>query len=357
MKYKKIIVKIGTNVITRENGLLDTKRMGGIASQIAELKQAGAEVVVVSSGAVGAGRGLISLRADLNEVAKRQVLAAVGQPELIHQYFQLFKEHGITCAQVLATKEDFRDRGHYLNMRNCFEALLKEKIVPIVNENDVVSVDERMFTDNDEFAGLIATMLNAEAVVILSSVDGVQAKNKNGQLETLPQVKTFKEVEAHLTAEKSSLGRGGMLTKCRMAEKLSKLGITTWIVSGFREGSLKQAALGQTIGTQFFARPKKLSNLKKWVAHTEGQEKGSVTVNEGAEKMLKSKEKAVSLLPVGITDVTGNFEKGDIIKILSEKGASIGYGVAQYNAEKALEFKGKKGKKELIHYNSLFIQE
>mgnify|MGYP001573295744 CR=1 FL=1 len=173
MKYKKIILKIGTNVITQDDGTLDISVMKSIADQIAELKKEKTEVVIVSSGAMGAGRKLCALPKATSDIAKRQILAAIGQPALMHEYLQLFSPYHLVCAQVLATKEDFRDRGHYLNMRHCFEALLKENMVPIVNENDVTSVDELMFTDNDELAGLIASMLQAEALLILTTVEGV----------------------------------------------------------------------------------------------------------------------------------------------------------------------------------------
>ncbi|MFH0820799.1 MAG: glutamate 5-kinase [Candidatus Peregrinibacteria bacterium] len=352
MKYKKVVLKIGTNVITREDGKLDLLVMKAIANQIAELKKEKTEVVVVSSGAMGAGRGLCALPKTINDVAKRQILAAVGQPALMHEYLQLFAPHQMVCAQVLATKEDFRDRGHYLNMRNCFEALLKENIVPIVNENDTISIDELMFTDNDELAGLIASMIQAEALLILTTVEGVMREGK-----VVTKIQTFKEVEEDLSPQTSSFGRGGMVTKCHVAEKLSKLGIATHILNGKNANGLIRLMQGEAVGTAFMPKQIKVSSVKRWVAESEGKEQGIVIVNRGAEEMLRSKEKIISLLPVGIVSIMGDFKKGDIIKITNEKGESIGYGVAQYDAAKALEFMGKKGKKELIHYNTLFIQE
>ncbi len=352
MSYQKIVLKIGTNVITQENGRLDLPVMKAVISQIAALKKRGVEIVVVSSGAMGAGRGLCTLPAKLNDIAKRQILAAVGQPALMHEYLALFSGHQLLCAQVLATKEDFRDRGHYLNMRNCFEALLKENITPIVNENDVVSIDELMFTENDELAGLIASMLSADALLILTTVEGVMAE---GAL--VPVVRRLKDVEKYITPEKSSFGRGGMLTKVRIAEKCSKLGITTHIVNGKNPRCAIDVLESKPIGTVFQPEEKKASRIKQWIAQSEGREQGTITVNAGAEMLLRSPKKAVSLLPVGVTAVQGQFQKGELLKIISEAKKVIGYGIAQYDATKALETMGKKGKKELIHYNYLFIQE
>lgn len=352
MKYKKIVLKIGTNVITRDDGKLDFLVMKAITDQIAELKKAKTEVVAVSSGAMGAGRGLCALPQTINNISKRQILAAIGQPALMHEYLQLFARHQLVCAQVLATKEDFRDRGHYLNMRNCFEALLKENIVPIVNENDTVSIDELMFTDNDELAGLICSMIQAEALLILTTVEGVMKEGK-----VIPKIQALKDVEHDLSPQISSFGRGGMITKCHVAEKLSKLGIATHILNGKNAKGLIRLMRGEEVGTIFIPRRRKISSVKRWIAESEGKEQGTVTVNSCAEKMLRSKERAISLLPVGISNIIGDFKKGDIIKIADTKGDAIGYGVAQYDAKKASEFIGKKGKKELIHYNTLFIQE
>jgi len=156
--YKKVVVKLGTNVLTRTNGALDITSISHIVDQIVQLKQQGIEVILVSSGAVGAGRSAIQLSKNLNKIVQRQVYSAIGQIHLLNLYNNLFGNHQIFCAQVLATKEDFRDRTHYLNMKNCFQALLRDNVIPIVNENDVISVNELMFTDNDELAGLIASL-------------------------------------------------------------------------------------------------------------------------------------------------------------------------------------------------------
>ncbi|MBN2096189.1 glutamate 5-kinase [Candidatus Peregrinibacteria bacterium] len=356
MKYKRIVIKVGTNVITQENGFLNEPVLTELVRQIAHLKKGGMEVVLVSSGAMGAGRPLVRLREKCNRVLERQILASVGQTRLMNTYDRLLQKHGFLCAQVLATKEDFRDRRHYLNMKSCLEGLLQDEILPIVNENDVISVSELMFTDNDELAGLLSAMLSVDALIILSTVDGVMDRDpKEKGAKVIPVVEPKqKNIHAGITSEKSLFGRGGMLTKYRIAERMSKIGITTHIVNGTLKNILPDILSKKPIGTVFLPA-KKVSGMKKWIAHAEGQEKGVAIVNKCAEEVLIAKDKAASLLPVGIIKVTGDFEKGDIIRVENEKGERVALGVAQYNSRKAKEFIGKSGKKPLIHYDYLFI--
>lgn len=349
---KTIVVKIGTNVITREDGLLNTGVMEALVKQIAiAQKSSGARMIVVSSGAMGAGRGLVKPGKKLNPVARRQILAAVGQAELIQTYQALFKKTGLICAQVLATKEDFSDRRHYLNMRHCFESLLSENIIPVVNENDVVSVSELMFTDNDELAGLIASMMQADKLILLSIVNGIL----DAHGKTIERIRSVKTAEKYITGQKSSFGRGGMMTKCRMAAKLSRLGIVTHIAQGARKNVLTDILKGNPVGTVFAARPKAASRVKQWIATSEGRERGMVTINAGAAKILCDKKTIASLLPVGVIRVEGEFKKGDLLKIVNESGEAIGYGVAQYDTKKAQNWAGQHGKTELIHYDHLYI--
>ena len=352
IQYPRVVLKVGTNVITKESGLLNETVMASIAGQIAELTKRGVTVILVSSGAMGAGRAHISLREKIDDVSKRQLLAAVGQPYLMHTYSELFAKQGISCAQVLATKEDFRDRQHYLNMQSCFEALLKEGILPIVNENDVVAVSELMFSDNDELAGLIASMMGSDTLVILTTVNGVIGDDGTTVLaEIAPASREWKKV---LKPEMSSFGRGGMHTKCAIAEKLSLLGIQTHIINGTLPGSLTAVLGGRAIGTAFHPA-KQTSSVKRWVAFGEGKEKGSVRINAGAITVITSKDKAASLLPIGITAIEGDFEKGDLIELRDEKGSRIGLGMASYGSARACEVMGKKGEKPLVHYDYLFL--
>lgn len=325
-----------------------------LVDQIASLKKQGIDVVLVSSGAVAAGRSMISVQEKHNAVATRQLLASIGQIKLINNYLNLFEKHDLMCSQVLVTKEDFRDRMHYLHMKNCFEILLQHQVVPIVNENDVVSVTELMFTDNDELAGLIASMLNVDALIILSNVDGIYNGDPSAEgtsvIETIgpdtPQVASF------ITKSKSGLGRGGMVTKCSMAQKVAKLGIPVHIANGTRSNIILDVLVGAAVHTRFLPY-KNTSDKKKWIAHSETNARGVVKMNAGAEAALVS-GKASSLLPIGITAIEAGFQKGDIIKLLGEDDRLIGLGVAEYGSDKARERLGQKGHKALVHYNYFY---
>ncbi len=354
---KRIVVKVGTNVLSQSNGLLDITAISHLVDQIAALKQKGIEVLLVSSGAVGAARSVFPVAGNWSKVVRRQVLSAVGQVRLMQWYMQLFANHQLFCAQVLATKEDFRDRQHYVHMQNCLLALLQDNIVPVINENDVVSVSELMFTDNDELAGLIAAMTNADNLIILSTVDGLFNGDPNApNSQLIEQIdandETFKQF---ILPSKSSFGRGGMHTKFRVAQKAANVGVKTIIANGKRNHILIDIADNHYIGTTFKSQSP-VSNLKKWMIYTEVGHQGTVTVNDGAVAALRSKEHISSLLPVGVIAIEGQFEKGDILKIQSQKGEFIGVGIAQYNAQEATYCIGQQGKKPLIHYDYLYVE-
>lgn len=357
LPYQRIVVKVGTNVLTREDGLLDITNISQLTDQLAELKKTGLEVILVSSGAVGAGRAILSVPPGLNKVVRRQILSSVGQVRLMETYRQLLANHGLLCGQVLATKEDFRDRQHYLNMQNCFQALLRDRIVPIVNENDVVAVTELMFTDNDELAGLVAAMINADALIILSSVDGVlDGPLDDPATRVIPEIDcTLPDTLRFIQPARSSGGRGGMQTKFRIARKAASVGIDTYIANGRRAGILPAILSGQYVGT-LFRGGEALSNLKRWLAYNEPDHAGDVYINAGAEAILSAARKASSLLPVGIVRITGNFQKGDLLRIYSEDQRPLGMGIAQYSADMARGYMGQQGKKALVHYDYLYIQ-
>ncbi|MDW8288176.1 MAG: glutamate 5-kinase, partial [Flammeovirgaceae bacterium] len=340
-------------VLTTSEGLPDGGRIAHLSDQIAELKKKGTYVIVVSSGAVASGRSLLRLPQKLNPVAERQVLASVGQVRLMQLYAEAFGKHGLVVSQILVTKEDFRDKTHYLNMRQCFESLLQQNIVPIVNENDVVSVTELMFTDNDELSGLVASMMEVDALLILSNVDGVYNGNpKEENAKVVPVISRRSDFEGMISAEKSSFGRGGMLTKCRFAQKTAALGIAVYIANGKKENIICDLLAGKPVGTLFVPQKRK-SRLKAWMAHAEGTIKGEVHINEGAEKALFSKP--TSLLPVGITKISGNFQKGDLLKIINSNNEVIGIGIAKYDATTALHLIGLQNQPELIHYDYLLL--
>lgn len=354
----KLVIKIGTNALTNDHGELDQGILQNLVAQIAELQNHAYQIILVTSGAVGAGKSHFKATSELSKIESRQVYASIGQISLMHTYQQLFAKHGLFCAQVLATKEDFRDQQHYFNMRMCFESLFKEKVIPIVNENDVVAIDELMFTDNDELAGLIGAMMNVDGVVILSNINGLYDQNpKNPEAKLLAEIDFKKiEIESFINKEKSTFGRGGMITKAKIAKRLSSLGITTYIANGKNPNIITEIfkANSQAVYTKFLPF-KKASNLKKRIAYLRGFEKGTIYLNHCAVEKLKE-DKIMSILPVGISKVEGEFEKGDVIKICSEQKKFLGIGIAQYNNEIVLSSLGQKNKRPTIHYDYLYLE-
>lgn len=353
--YNRIVIKIGSNVLTQKDGLPNLSRIGHLVDQVATIKKQGKEVVLVSSGAVAAGRSLFKTTDNMEAVAARQLLASIGQVKLINIYADLFRQHQLLCSQVLVTKEDFRDRVHYLNMKNCFAMLLKHDVIPVVNENDVVSVSELMFTDNDELAGLIASFLDADALIILTNVNGIYdgdpGNSNNKVIEIIDSNKT--DLAGFISSGRSDFGRGGMLTKTNMARKVAGLGIAVHIANGQHENILTDVLENKTLHTQFIPH-KKISGKKKWIAHAETSATGAVEINDGAIARLTSGN-PVSLLPVGIEKIKSDFQKGDVIRLVDKKGSVIGLGIAEYGSEKARERAGKKQQKELVHYDYLYI--
>jgi glutamate 5-kinase len=356
LPYKRIIVKVGSNVLTQANGTTDVARIGHLVEQIAALRKRGKEIILVSSGAVASGRSLVSVSEKTDAVSSRQLLASVGQVKLINTYSEFFSGHGLICAQVLVTKEDFRDRGHYLNMKNCFQALLQHQVVPVVNENDVISVTELMFTDNDELAGLIASMLNADALIILSNVNGIYSGDPlNPSSEVIPEIgPTATGFSSFITTQRSQFGRGGMITKCYMAQKVAQLGIAVHIANGNTENILARVLDEDVVNTRFTPN-KTASGKKKWIAHSGNYAKGVVQINEGAKAALTASAKASSLLPVGVIQIRVGFQKGDIIRLIDEQEKQVGLGIAEYHSDKAAELLGQKNQKPLVHYDYLYL--
>ncbi len=323
-QFTKIAVKVGSNVLTRKDGTLDVTRVSALVDQIAELHKAGVEVVLVSSGAVASGRSEIKVSRKLDSVDQRQLFSAVGQAKLINRYYELFREHGIAVGQVLTTKESFGTRRHYLNQRNCMRVMLENGVIPIVNENDTISVTELMFTDNDELSGMIASMMDMQALIILSNIDGIY----NGS-PSQPGTSVIREVEQ---------------------------GKDVIIANGKKDNILIDLLQRpeQTVCTRFVPAAEAVSSVKKWIAHSEGFAKGEIHLNADAVKVLKGK-KAVSLLPVGVTRIEGEFEKDDIVKIMDSKGKQIGVGRIGVDSAEARQMLGVHGQRPLVHYDYLYL--
>jgi glutamate 5-kinase len=358
VRFKKIAVKIGSNVLTRADGTLDITRMSALVDQIAVLHKKGVEIVLISSGAVASGRSILGLNKKMDVVDQRQLYSAVGQAKLINHYWDLFRDHGITVGQVLTTKENFSSRRHYLNQRNCMQVMFDNKVIPIVNENDTVSVSELMFTDNDELSGLIASMMDMQALIILSNIDGIYNGSPSDPVSTvIREIKKGEDITDFIQTTKSTFGRGGMATKTSIARKIADEGIDVFIANGKKENILLQLLdkKSDIVCTRFVASSDEVSSVKKWIAHSEGFAKGELHVNENATKALLG-ERAVSLLPVGVTHVVGEFEKDDIVKIIDENGKSLGVGKVQYDSDKARDLIGRKNQKPLVHCDYLYLE-
>ena len=358
-RYKKITVKIGSNVLAKSDGKLNVSRIAHLVDQIAFLRKNGIEVVVVSSGAVASGKAVLEPLKKIDNVSKRQLWAALGQVKLISRYSDFFSEHGLICAQVLTTKENFSSRGHYLNMKNCFSVLLENNVIPIVNENDTISVTELMFTDNDELSGLIASMVNSDALILLSNVDGVftdHPKNNNAKLVERINF-SDNEPENGISRESSGFGRGGMITKFKIAQKVAGDGIGVHVANGTRENVLIDLMdIEKDLKHTWFVPNKRASSgVKKWIGYSDDFAKGEVVINSGAVKALDS-DKAVSLLPVGIVKISTEFKKGDLIRIVDESGKLIGVGKAGYGSAKVDIEKNSEKHKPLVHYDYLYLE-
>jgi glutamate 5-kinase len=355
---KRIVVKIGSQVLCDPEGALNQQVLSGLVSQLASLHNDGWQVLLVSSGAVAAGSGLTSERLQRisDPVARKQVMAATGQVRLMETYRELFEQHGLPIAQVLATKSDFQTRRHYLNMRGCIEALLTTGIVPVINENDVVSVTELMFTDNDELAGLLAGMVNAELLCLLSTVPGVyDGDPDDAETQCIKRWDDERhQIEDVVSRGTSALGRGGMHNKLAIARKVAKLGIEVVIADGTDAQIMGKILGDHKTGTRFPAIGD-ASSAKRWLASADDHATGSVTVNQGAEDALLDSNHLASLLPVGIKAVDGHFKRGDVIQILSPSGEVLGCGQARYGHEEAASLMGQRGQKPLVHYDYLYL--
>lgn len=357
--FGRITVKIGSHVITQKDGSLNDERILRIVEDIAILVKQGIEVILVTSGAVAAGRGGVAPSKKTNIIAAKQIWAAIGQVKLMSSYQFLFGKYGIQAGQLLATKESFRDRRHYLNMKNCISAMLENKVLPIVNENDAISINELMFTDNDELSGLISSMMDCHSLFILSVVDGVYTGlpgHENTKLLVSIDEDT-EDLEQYISSEKSGFGRGGMITKCTIARKIASQGVDVFIANGLRDSIITDIIRGKDVPyTHFIANRKKETGVKKWLSHSDTFAKGAVVINEGARKALLG-SKANSLLMIGITRIDGFFKKGDIVRITDTSGNNIGLGKAQFDSKKAEQNLGEKLNKPFIHYDYLVINE
>jgi len=340
---KRVVIKVGSSIITKREkrnnewaNELDANNVRLLARTIRQIVDRNCEVVLVSSGAIMAGRERLDLhRADLS-IPEKQACAAIGQSYLMHTYEKKFKKEGIKVAQILLGHDDLRNRKRFLNAKHTLEALLEHKVIPIINENDSVTIDEIKIGDNDTLSATVACLLNAQLLIILSDVDGLFSRDPSSKMregdapmKIIEHVDCItQKIEKLAGGSKSKVTVGGMYTKILAAKQTMSFGIPTLIVNGFDKSIAEKIYKGKSVGTLFWAGREKIKKRKHWIAHTL-KPSGKITIDSGAEKAILSRGK--SLLPAGVIKVEGKFEFGNAVRILGEDGKEIARGLVNYN--------------------------
>lgn len=353
--YKRVVVKVGTNLITDEGGIR-RDFLKSFTAQTAALMKSGKEIIIVSSGAIGMGIKKMGLSAKPSDVAEKQAVAAVGQVCLMQEYQVMFEKQGMYAAQVLLDHEDTRHRAKIANASNTLNKLLEWGIVPVINENDAVATAEIKFGDNDALAAIVGSLVNADLVVILTSVDGVYDKNpqKYAGASLIRRIENIDEyIEKIDTSGKTGFGTGGMATKLEAARKLNYAGIPLIIANGNAPGVVEAAVSGSGAGTFIYKKGKRAESKKRWIL-LNLRAKGEITIDEGAKKALISGK---SLLCVGVAGIKGDFTFGDAVEISDGKGLKLGKGISNYSFEDLKKIKGKKSKEIKVLMQSGFYEE
>jgi glutamate 5-kinase len=369
MSYHRIVAKFGTGLLTSGTDHLDLQVMASLVEQIARLHGQGKEIIIISSGAIASGREKLKKVPESKNTPFKQVLASVGQSQLMYTYEQLFSQYDITIAQALLTKEDLSDRSGYLNARNTLLALIELDIICIVNENDIVAIDEiegLKFGDNDNLSAMVANLVDADLLALLTDTGGLYTADPryNPQAKLICRVdKIDTEIERMASNTASRQGIGGMITKLEAARLATCSGVNVIVADGREPDILVRISQGENTGTFFPARVDKMESKKRWVLSGLAS-KGKVAVDKGAVLALKEQNK--SLLPAGIMKAGGEFHRGDIVDILDEKGKRIGYGISNYSSsdlaiiggkhsDKILSLLGYEYGDEVVHRNNMVI--
>ncbi|MCA9191874.1 MAG: glutamate 5-kinase [Planctomycetales bacterium] len=362
-----IVVKVGSRVLTGQDGHLDREQVASLASQLVHLVDQGKQVVLVSSGAVASGVAKLGLPCRPSELARLQAVAAVGQAHLIQAYEHFFSAHGRHAAQVLLTAEDLDDRTRYLNVRNTLVALLELGVIPVINENDTVAVDELLttFGDNDRLAAMVAGLLARPALIILSDVVGLYDKDPvQPDAEVISVVEQLDQSILDMAVQRrNGISKGGMASKLRAAQFVTQSGAPVVIAGGRVPRVLERLAAGEDLGTLFLPQPRSLTPKKRWIGFS-AQPAGKIIVDQGAVKALSTKGK--SLLAVGITDVKGEFLKGEVVLIVDGDGKSIARGLTNYASDELRRIQGRQSDEiaealghcpygEVIHYDNMTL--
>ena len=367
MRAQRIIAKLGTNLLTGGGERIDPLVLDDIVRQIAELRRASVEVAVVTSGAVAAGRARVGARADGSSIGQRQALAAIGQAHLIERYDQLLQRHGLTAAQALITRVDVAERVGYLNVRNTLLRLLRFGVVPIINENDVVADDELRggaFGENDALSALVANLIDAQLLILLSDVDGVFDRDprRHPDARLLPEIRRPGELLG-LAGPPDARGRGGMRAKLEAAQRAASSGATVVIANGREPDVLLRIARGERIGTRIPAGADVRESRKRWLLAGLG-EGGALTLDAGAARAIRSQGR--SLLPAGIAAVAGDFKRGDIVALRNPQGEQIAVGLSNYAAADVERIRGRRSSEieailgyefgaDVVHRNNLAL--
>ncbi len=367
-RYSRIVVKAGTTLLTDGAGGLDLPTMEGLVGQMAQLHRDGVDVIFVTSGAVAAGRHVLDTIRDSRDVPFRQVLAAAGQGRLMHSYEHLFGEHEITVAQALLTRKDLQDRLGYLNVRNTLLALLELRVIPIVNENDVVSIDElagEVFGDNDNLSAMVANLVDADLLALLGQVEGLFTADPHvdPSATLIPIVDRLGDVEALGGRSWDGQGQGGMTTKIEAAKMAMASGIHVAIAGGRQPEVLTRLASGERIGTFFPATGSKMESRKRWMLSGVST-KGEIVIDAGASSAITERNR--SLLPAGVKEVNGSFARGDIVSISSLSNGQVAAGIANYASDELAHIKGQRSDRieellghdfgdEAVHRNNMVV--
>lgn len=347
----RIVVKLGTGVLTDRQKQIDPAQLEQLVAQLAGQRKAGREIVIVTSGAVGAGMGALGYEKRPTELAELQACAAVGQSRLMAHYAGLFAKHDLRVAQVLLTHDDLEHHERHLNARNTLVTLLGRGVLPIINENDAVSLAEIKFGDNDMLSALVACLLPADLLVILTTVDGVLENFGKANPRTIPVIeKIDAQIEKLAGGTPSETAVGGMKSKIAAAKITVRSGIPLLIASGKKHDALARITAGEDEGTLFVAQPTRLQGRKRWIAFFH-HPKGTLFVDGGAKKALR--EGGKSLLPPGVARCEGDFAAGDVVRICDLDGTEFARGIAKFGAEKIRQ--NKPARVELVHRDDLVV--
>jgi glutamate 5-kinase len=365
-RARTIVVKVGTNVLSTDDDRLDSDRIASLAEQIRRLVESGRKVVLVSSGAIGAGMGLLGLRERPKDLSHLQAAAATGQAHLIHLYDKHLRPHGFHAAQLLLTANDFKSRARYLNVRNTLLTLAEFPTVPIVNENDTVSTEEIKLGDNDRLAAMVANLIRADLLIVLSVVDGLLTGDPTDPAsQRIPLVERFdEELMSLVGASKSSRGTGGMRTKLEAVQTATAVGTNVMIANGKRPQILDEIFAGEDVGTLFLAEQEAVPAWKRWIGYTLPP-KGKLVLDEGARRAVEQQGK--SLLAIGVAAVEGDFEKGEVVSLVDLRGEEFARGLTNYDARTASLVAGKRAEEisallgamrydEVIHRDNLVVR-